>query len=58
MVDGMLWEHLAVGSIPAFPTDVEISVVVNTIACDAVNMGSIPLSQPNGQVADLVYASD
>ena len=46
MVDGVLWEHLAAGSSPAFPTDAEISVRVNTMACGAINGGSKPPSQP------------
>lgn len=35
---------------------VEIGVRVNTVVCGATDMGSNPVSQPNGQVADVVYA--
>jgi hypothetical protein len=46
LVERVLWEHEVAGSSPVFPTDVEISVKVNTVACGAINKGSNPLSQP------------
>lgn len=46
LAERVLWEHEAAGSSPAFPTDAEISVKVNTMACGAINGGSKPLSQP------------
>ena len=54
----MVWDHQVVGSSPALSTNVGISVMVSTVACGAINVGSSPTSRPNGQVADLVYASD
>lgn len=42
----MPYTHKVAGAIPAFPTDVEIGVMVNITACGAVDMSSILISQP------------